>query len=58
MENLRGIGFLVLLFGVAILTWTNSLSRKKFISNGQEASFSVVAIVFLLLGILMIAVPF
>ncbi len=58
MKDLFGIGILILLFGGAIWMLTDGLSRKKVISDKQEASSSAVGIAFVLLGFLLMVVTF
>jgi hypothetical protein len=58
MKNLFSIGFFVFLFGALILTWAKSLNRRKIISNGQETSNSVVGTILVVIGFVIMVIPF
>ena len=58
MEKIIPVGFCIFLLGSLILTWSKTLNRKKLISNGQEVTNSFFGTILILVGAVMIAIPF
>jgi hypothetical protein len=58
MKSLISVGILVLLFGGALLNWSDALNRKKLISTERAGKLSSVGLAFVLLGFLMVALNF
>ena len=58
MEKIIPVGFCIFLLGSLILTRSKTLNRKKLISNGQEVTNSFFGTILILVGAVMIAIPF
>jgi hypothetical protein len=58
MKSLISVGILVLLFGGALLNWSDALNRKKLISTERAGNLSSVGLAFVLLGFLMVVLNF
>jgi hypothetical protein len=58
MKSLISVGILVLLFGGALLNWSDALNRKKLISTERAGKLSSIGYSLVLLGFLMVVLNF